>query len=254
LGRLARFSAVVWFGQPITLAAGIPRFSAADNFGARPTGIYGGHASILFMATSSNRKKKPGSPKRTRQPKPDETLQCIEAYKMWFARKPMEDICASLDGISERTAQRKIARGKAIVEAAKAIAPPGYTKIEEPPKEKPAEPGSISRGVHGISQGLVVRGPSNHGTIAMPKQNPLAGITDIADMGKIGIHTGVILGGAAHDIQEAFTRTDLPLDQRMLTLTRGSSVAANAVLGLVEMLRVLDVTTQPIKEVQDGQE
>lgn len=204
------------------------------------------------MATS--KKRKPGS---TRQPKKDETLQCIEMYKMWLARKPMDEICAAftIDGklISERTAQRRIAQGKIIVEAARKIVPPGYTRIQDPPNTT-KEKEKIAPGV--VSQGLMVRnGPSNHGSIVMPKQNPLAGITDIADMGKAGLHIGVIAGGALHDIQEAFTRTDLPLDERMLTLTRGSSVAANAVLGVVEMLRVLDEpVTHPIKEVQDASE
>jgi hypothetical protein len=213
---------------------------------------------FFYMATS--RKKKSDEKTRRRSEK-DEILESVEMYKMWLARKPIEEICDKFaedhggEKISERTAQRRIATGKAIVEAAQAIAPRGYTKIKNPDPDisnekerKPVDPGAVSRGI-------MVRGPSNHGSIAMPKQNPLAGISDIADMGKIGVHTGVILGGAAHDIQEAFTRTDLPLDQRMLTLTRGSSVAANAVLGIVEMLRVLnDPLERPLKDVTNGED
>jgi len=193
------------------------------------------------------KKKKPGI-KRSEK---DDVLESVDMFKMWLARKQLSEICTHFGGISERTAQRRIATGKAIVEAAQAIVPDGYVKIKDPetsssqdesPKQK-VEPGVIS-------QGLVVRaGPSNHGAINFPKTNPLAGITDIAEMSKVGLQIGVVAGGAAHDIQEAFTRTDLPLDERMLTLSRGSSVAANAILGGVGILK--QIQPREPQEIQD---
>ena len=197
-----------------------------------------------FMA--STKKKRPVK-KRSEK---DEVLECVEMYQLWLARKPMDEICAKYGGISRRTAERRIATGKAIVETAQAIVPPGYKgQIKDPApsqeEEKKPDPGVVSRGI------VVRNGPSNHGALVLPTKNPLAGITDLAEMSKVGIQLGVIAGGAAHDIHEAFTRTDLPLDERMLTLSRGSTVAANTILGIVEMLRVLGSpeTSRPMKEV-----
>ena len=88
----------------------------------------------------------------------------------------------------------------------------------------------------------------------LPQKNPLASITDIADMGKIGVHTGVILGGAANDIKDAIQRTDLSIEDRMLMMTRGSAVAGNAVLGILEMLRILEESSasEIIREVDSS--
>ena len=107
-----------------------------------------------------------------------------------------------------------------------------------------------------VSRGLKVRPPqgSNPGAIALPTNNPLASITEIADIGKVGIHTGVLLGGMAHQIHGALIRTDLPLDERMMMMTRGSAAVGNALLGAVEFFRTLNETANgPIKEVNDGQ-
>ena len=201
---------------------------------------------------ASTKGKKPAK-KRSEE---EETLECVEMYKKWVARKPIGEICSEYGGISERTANRRIATGKAIVQVAKTIVPPGYKEhIEEPkPQEssKKVVPGIVSKGI--MDRPSPQHGPSNHGAIDFPKRNPLDGIASMEDMGKIGLHIGVIAGGAAHDIQEAFTRTDLPLDQRMLTLSRGSAVVANAVLGVVEMLRNLEEPlAPPMREVRDGQ-
>ena len=180
--------------------------------------------------------------------------------KRVIEHKELEDIAKEY-GVSSRTVQRKVA---AVIEAVKELAelkaaatkPPGpdgdmedppAPKVNVKPEKPPVVPGKISReamlGGNGASPrrevAVAVR-ESYSNEITMPASNPLSGIQDIMSISKVGVSAGVIAGSGIVKMRDALTRHDIPLGERALMMTQGSTVVSNMLLGLVEAARLFD--------------
>lgn len=181
-------------------------------------------------------------------------------------RKEFEDIATEY-GVSSRTVQRKVA---AVIEAVKELAelkaaatqqpiPPEGNMVEAPgtqPHETPAPktpkppvvPGRLSRdvisaqreGAGGANEMAVAVRETYAQEITMPTSNPLSGIQDMMAISKVGVSAGVIAGSGFVKMRDAITRTDIPLGERALMMTQGSTVVSNMLLGLVEAARMFD--------------
>jgi len=180
--------------------------------------------------------------------------------KRVIERKELEDIAKEY-GVSSRTVQRKVA---AVIEAVKELAelkaaatkPPGPDgDMEDPPAPKvnvkpdkpPVVPGKISKEVMAGGNGASPRREvavavreSYSNEITMPSSNPLSGIQDMMSISKVGVSAGVIAGSGIVKMRDALIRIDIPLGERALMMTQGSTVVSNMLLGLVEAARLFD--------------
>jgi len=182
--------------------------------------------------------------------------------KRVIERKELEDIAKEYK-VSSRTVQRKVA---AVIEAVKELAelkaaatkPPGpdgnmgdppAPKVETRPPKPPVVPGRISREALGQKEAAppvkdgasaVALRETYAQEITLPETNPLSGIQDMMSISRVGVSAGVIAGSGFVKVRDALTRYDIPLGERALMITQGSTVLSNMLLGLVEAARVFD--------------